>query len=179
MRTIIVLLPQSTSLSPTMMFLRACSLSSGATASSQSRKMMSALDCAAFLNNAGLVPGTASSERCNLGVACSIVVKLKLNARSCRGAPRGHLSQYLGDRRSKFARAGCDRQAEGFHGLGFFRGAVPRGRDDGTRMAHASPFGCGESGHVSDDRLGHVFLHPSGRFRLLRTTDFSDHDDRF
>ena len=59
-----------------MMLLRACSLSSGATASSQSRKMMSALDCAAFLNNAGLVPGTASSERCNLGVACWMVVKL-------------------------------------------------------------------------------------------------------
>src|ERR1700674_3893065 len=130
MRTIIVLLPQSTSLSPSMMFLRACSLSSGATASSQSRKMMSARDCAAFLNNAGLVPGTASSERCNLGVACSMVVKLILNSKSCSGAASGFFPQYLGDRGPEFGRAGCDRQAERLHGLGFLRGAVAGGGDD-------------------------------------------------
>src|SRR5665811_1231079 len=44
MRIIMVLLPQSMSLRPWMMFLRACSLSSGATASSRSKKMTSAPD---------------------------------------------------------------------------------------------------------------------------------------
>ncbi len=59
-----------------MMFLRACSLSSGATASSRSRKMMSAAPLAAFSNSDGLEPGTASSERWSRGVACWIKVKL-------------------------------------------------------------------------------------------------------
>src|ERR1700693_1546518 len=74
-----------------MMFLRARSLSSGATASSQSRKMMSAADFAAFSNSAGLEPGTASSERCRRGLAGSMVVKLMdgyswMNARGLSGA---------------------------------------------------------------------------------------------
>src|SRR6478736_8014336 len=76
MRIIMVLLPQSRSLRPWMMFLRACSFSSGATASSRSRKMMSAAPLAAFSNSDGLDPGTASSERCKRGVACWIRVKL-------------------------------------------------------------------------------------------------------
>ena len=76
MRIIIVLVPQSTSLRPWMMFLRACGLSSGATASSRSRNTMSAADAAAFSNIAVLVPGTASSERCRRGVAWSMMVKL-------------------------------------------------------------------------------------------------------
>src|ERR1700733_5170520 len=160
MRTIMVLLPQSTSFSPWMMFLRACSLSSGATASSQSRKIMSALDCAAFLNNAGLVPGTANSERCKRGVACSMVVKLMWNARSRGAAACGILAQHLGHRGSQFAGAGRYGQAEGFHGLGLFRGAVAGGGDDGTGMAHAPPLGSGESGYIADHRLGHVLLHP-------------------
>ena len=37
---------------------------------------MSAADWAAFSNNPGLDPGTASSERCRRGVACSMIVKL-------------------------------------------------------------------------------------------------------
>ena len=63
MRTIMVFDPQSISLSPWMMFLRACALSSGATASSTSRNTMSAADFAAFSNSAVLEPGTASSDR--------------------------------------------------------------------------------------------------------------------
>src|SRR5690349_6201967 len=61
-----------------MMFLRACSLSSGATASSTSRNTMSAALRAAFSNMPGLDPGTASSDRCSRGVACSMMVKLTL-----------------------------------------------------------------------------------------------------
>ncbi len=80
MRTIIVLLPQSRSLSPWMMLARARSLSSGATASSTSRKITSAALRAAFSNIDGLEPGTASSERCRRGVACSMVVKLMADA---------------------------------------------------------------------------------------------------
>ena len=76
MRIIIVLVPQSTSLSAWTMFLRACGLSSGATASSRSRKTTSAALAAAFSNIAVFEPGTASSERCRRGVACSISVKL-------------------------------------------------------------------------------------------------------
>src|SRR3546814_1461099 len=63
MRTDRVLLPQSTSFSALMMFLRACALSSGATASSRSRDTTSAADSAAFLKSFGLLPGTASSLR--------------------------------------------------------------------------------------------------------------------
>src|SRR5260221_11020561 len=76
MRTIMVVVPQGISLRPWMMLLRACSLSSGATASSTSRKTMSAADFAAFSNKAVLDPGTASSERCRRGVAGSMLVKL-------------------------------------------------------------------------------------------------------
>src|ERR1700730_17708224 len=76
MRIIMVLVPHSISFSPAMIFLRACSLSSGATASATSRKIISAADWAAFSNNPGLEPGTASSERCRRGVACSMIVKL-------------------------------------------------------------------------------------------------------
>src|SRR5580692_4890047 len=130
MRTIMVLLPQSTSFRPWMMLLRACSLSSGATASSQSRKIMSALDSAAFLNNAGLVPGTASSERCNLGVDCSMVVKLMTNSRSRRAAACGLGPQHRGHRGSQLAGAGRDREAERSHGLALFRRAVAGNGDD-------------------------------------------------
>src|SRR5579862_6499909 len=59
-----------------MMLLRARSFSSGATASSQSRNTTSAADCAALANRPTFEPGTASSERCTRGRACSIVVKL-------------------------------------------------------------------------------------------------------
>src|SRR5208282_1369862 len=76
MRSVMVFLPQSMSLRPWMMFLRACSLSSGATASSRSRNTTSALEAAAFSNMPGAEPGTASSERCRREVACSISVKL-------------------------------------------------------------------------------------------------------
>src|SRR5579864_8027717 len=76
MRTIMVLLPQSISLRPWMMFLRACSLSSGATASSTSRNTTSATDLAAFSNRPVFEPGTASSERCSREVAGSMLVKL-------------------------------------------------------------------------------------------------------
>src|SRR5512147_2257382 len=79
MRIIMFLVPQSRSLRPWMIFLRACSLSSGATASSRSRKMMSAWPLAAFSNSDGLDPGTASSERWRRGVACWIRVKLMLS----------------------------------------------------------------------------------------------------
>src|SRR5580692_1424759 len=63
-----------------MMLRRAASLSSGATASSRSRNTMSAALRAAFSNRPGLDPGTASSERCRRGVACSIRVKLTLSS---------------------------------------------------------------------------------------------------
>src|ERR1700685_1550606 len=86
MRTMTVLAPQSTSFSPRMMFLRACSLSSGATASSQSRKITSAADFAAFSNSPGLDPGTASSERCRRGVACTTLVKLMDSPRAAKAA---------------------------------------------------------------------------------------------
>src|SRR5271165_1449639 len=76
MRIIMVLVPQSISFSPAMIFFLACSLSSGATASSRSRKITSAADLAAFSNSAGLEPGTASSERCRREVAGSKLVKL-------------------------------------------------------------------------------------------------------
>src|SRR5579871_2764584 len=76
MRTMTVLLPQSMSLRPWTMFLRARSLSSGATASSQSRNTTSAAERAAFSNRPGFDPGTASSERCTRAVGGSIVVKL-------------------------------------------------------------------------------------------------------
>ena len=76
MRNDIVLLPQSMSLSPSMMFLRACGLSSGATASSRSRKMTSASDFAAFSNICGEEPGTESSQRFRRGVVCSTILKL-------------------------------------------------------------------------------------------------------
>ena len=76
MRTIMVLVPQSMSFSACTTFLRACSLSSGATASSRSRNTTSAADFAAFSKMAGFEPGTASSERCRRGVACSMMVKL-------------------------------------------------------------------------------------------------------
>src|SRR3984885_15619261 len=179
MRTIIVLPPQSTSLSPVMMFLRACSLSSGATASSQSRKMMSALDCAAFLNSAGLVPGTASSERCNLAVACSMVVKLIPTPRSGGGAMCGFSAQHLGDRAAQFARARRHGQSVAAHGLGLLRGAVAGGGDDRPGMAHAPSLRRGQPGHVADDRLSHVLHHPLGRLCLLRAADLTDHDDGF
>ena len=58
------------------MFLRACALSSGATASSTSRNTISAADFAAFSNSAVLDPGTASSERCRRETAGSMLVKL-------------------------------------------------------------------------------------------------------
>ena len=54
---------QSISFSAEMMFLRAFSLSSGATASSMSRKMQSAALSAAFSIMVGFDPGTASVER--------------------------------------------------------------------------------------------------------------------
>src|SRR6185437_14893458 len=76
MRTIMVLAPQSMSLRPWMMLMRACALSSGATASSTSRNTMSAAERAAFSNKPLLDPGTASSERCSRAVAGSMLVKL-------------------------------------------------------------------------------------------------------
>ena len=63
MRTVTVLPLQSMSLSASMTFLRACSLSSGAIESSRSRKIASAAEAAAFSKNLGWLPGTASSLR--------------------------------------------------------------------------------------------------------------------
>src|SRR4030067_96993 len=70
MRIIMVFEPQSISLRPATMFLRACSLSSGATASSRSRKIMSAAPLAAFSNSEGVDPGPASPARAGRG-ACA------------------------------------------------------------------------------------------------------------
>src|ERR1700733_78039 len=71
-----VFVPQSISLRAWMMLRRAASLSSGATASSTSRKTMSAADFAAFSNKLVFDPGTASSERCRREWAGSMLVKL-------------------------------------------------------------------------------------------------------
>src|SRR5690606_23602243 len=65
-----VFVPQSISFRALMMFLRACGLSSGATASSRSRKITSASDFAAFSNIWGALPGTASSLRFRRAGAC-------------------------------------------------------------------------------------------------------------
>jgi hypothetical protein len=59
--TDIVLLFQSISFKASIIFFLACSFSSGATASSRSRKITSTLLLAAFSNKEGLLPGTASS----------------------------------------------------------------------------------------------------------------------
>ncbi len=83
MRTERVLSPQSISFNPLMMFLRACGLSSGATASSRSRKTTSAADCAALEKSFGLLPGTASSLRLRRAGACSMIVKLITPPLSC------------------------------------------------------------------------------------------------
>src|SRR6202034_3669486 len=69
-----------------MMFLRACSLSSGATASSQSRKITSAADFPAFSNSPGLDPGTASSERCTRGGGCTALGKPMDSPRAAKAA---------------------------------------------------------------------------------------------
>src|SRR3546814_16827503 len=76
MRTDRVLLPQSTSFSALTIFLRGCSLSSGATASSRSRNTTSAAASAAFLKSFGLLPGTASSLRCMSAGAGSPKVRI-------------------------------------------------------------------------------------------------------
>ena len=76
MRTDRVLLPQSMSLIASMTFLRACSFSSGATASSRSRNTTSAAEAAAFSKSFGLLPGTASSLLLRRAGACSTMVKL-------------------------------------------------------------------------------------------------------
>jgi len=76
MRTDTVFLPKSTSFKPRMMFFRAFSLSSGATASSRSRNSTSTADFAAFSNSSGRLPGTASSLRFSRGGADSTMVKL-------------------------------------------------------------------------------------------------------
>ena len=78
MRTESALLPQSMSPMAWMMFLRACALSSGATASSRSRNTTSAADFAAFSNICGWLPGTASSLRFRRAGACSTVKKLMI-----------------------------------------------------------------------------------------------------
>src|SRR5690606_28692610 len=70
-----VFVPQSISFRALMMFLRACGLSSGATASSRSRKITSASDFAAFSNICGALPGTASSLRFRRAGACWITWK--------------------------------------------------------------------------------------------------------
>ena len=88
--------PQSMSFSAWTMFLRACSLSSGATASSQSRKMMSASPLAAFSKMPGFEPGTANSERCRRGVACSI--RVKLTVFSFSGFPFSRLREKVAPR---------------------------------------------------------------------------------
>ena len=76
MRTESVLVPQSMSRSAWMTFLRAWGLSSGATASSRSRKTTSAADLAAFSKSCGWLPGTASSLRLRRAGACSTILKL-------------------------------------------------------------------------------------------------------
>src|SRR5262245_42163754 len=86
MRTESVLLPQSMSLMATMTFLRACGLSSGATASSRSRKTTSAAEAAAFSNSFGWLPGTANSLRLSRAGACSTILKLMgILALGCSG----------------------------------------------------------------------------------------------
>src|ERR1700722_1722139 len=105
MRTIMVFSPQWMSLRAWMMFLRACSLSSGATASSTSRKTMSAADCAAFSNKAVLDPGTASSERCKRGVDGSMLVKLIV-------LPRDYAAKRMSSRRTETSGGAIDRHEE-------------------------------------------------------------------
>ena len=65
-----------------MIFSLAFSLSSGATASSKSRKITSAGELAAFSKNSGELPGTASSLLFNLVVACFTLKKLILKKSS-------------------------------------------------------------------------------------------------
>src|SRR5436305_1899559 len=76
MRTERVLFPQSMSPIASITLRRAGGLSSGATASSRSRKMTSAADFAALANRAGWLPGTASSLRLSRGSHGSTVWKL-------------------------------------------------------------------------------------------------------
>ena len=76
MRTDRVRSPQSRSLIAWTTLRRACSFSSGATASSRSNMMMSAVRLAAFSTNFRLEPGTASCERLRRGRAVRTGVKL-------------------------------------------------------------------------------------------------------
>src|SRR5690606_17106965 len=71
-----VLRPQSTSLIAWMTFLRASTLSSGATLSSRSRLITSAADFAIFSKSSGRDPGPKSWQRFGRAGGCGWTVKL-------------------------------------------------------------------------------------------------------
>src|SRR5882757_2728973 len=111
--TVLPLARQSMSLSAWMMFLRARSLSGGATASSMSRKTKSAALFAAFSIISGLEPGTASSLRCSLSFFRWLMVWLIV--RSARRLGDGHVggaAEMLDCRRHARARRQSDATVE-------------------------------------------------------------------
>src|SRR5690348_10045271 len=95
--TVLPLARQSMSLSAWMMFLRARSLSGGATASSMSRKTKSAALFAAFSIISGLEPGTASSLRCSRSFFRWLMVWLMIRSPSRRlgDRQRGRVPEVL------------------------------------------------------------------------------------
>src|SRR5436190_15956988 len=98
MRTLTAHALQSKDVSASITFARACSLSSGATASSRSRKTRSAPSVGAFSMARTFVPGTASSLRCRRFLTATDDLPLqdvvdRAEHAVCRLAVRAHSHQ--------------------------------------------------------------------------------------
>src|SRR5436190_1467278 len=117
MRTLTAHALQSKDVSASITFARACSLSSGATASSRSRKTRSAPSVGAFSMARTFVPGTASSLRCSRFLTATDVLSVqdvveRVEHAVCRLAVRVHSHQPdPPDRRSGGAEAAADLDA--------------------------------------------------------------------